>query len=117
MMPVQSLGVAIIGDEDQVALMRLAGVERYEVIQGNHDIREEVREALTRFIRDPSIGIIVIPENYEDYVNDLLSQVRGEKKVTPVIVEVPSKFGTEWQDVKAYYKDYTKSLIGFTVEI
>jgi len=117
MIPVQSLGVAIIGDEDQVALMRLAGVERYEEIQGNHDIREEVREALTRFISDPSIGIILIAEDHLDYVNDLLAQVRESKRITPVIVEVPSKFGTEWQDVRAYYNDYTKRLIGFTVEI
>ncbi len=117
MIPVQSLGVAIIGDEDQVALMRLAGVERYEEIQGNHDIREEVREALTRFISDPSIGIILIAEDHLDYVNDLLAQVRESKRITPVIVEVPLKFGTEWQDVRAYYKDYTKRLIGFTVEI
>jgi len=117
MIPTQNLSVAIIGNADQAAVMRLAGVEKYQVIVGEHDIQEDVREALTRFLSDPSIGIIVIAEDYVDYVNDLLSQVRERKRITPVIVEIPSKFGAKWPDVRAYYKDYTKRLIGFAVEI
>ena len=56
-------------------------------------------------------------EDYTQYVDDLVTQVREGKKTTPVIVEVPSKFGTSYRDVREYYKGYARSFIGFDIEI
>jgi len=40
MASVGHLDVAVIGDEDLVNGLRLAGISRYYTIQGDHDIRE-----------------------------------------------------------------------------
>lgn len=117
MMQLKNLKIAIIGNEDQVALIRLAGVEKYQVIEDNHNIREKVREALRKFERDTSIGIIMIPQNWTGYVDDLLKYIRERKMVTPVIVEIPSKFEREKENVREFYKSYTKKLLGFTIEV
>jgi len=37
--------------------------------------------------------------------------------MTPVIVEVPSKFGTKYPDVKVHYRALIRESIGFEVEI
>ena len=111
------LGIAAIGDEDLVNGLRLAGVSRYYVIKGNHDTREEVRKALCELVNEPDIGIVVIPEDYAEYVEDVVTRIREERRMTPVIVEVPPKFGTKYKDVTGFYKAIIKESIGFDVEI
>ena len=117
MISLQNLDIAVIGNEDQVILMQLAGVEKYRVIEGESDIREKVREALREFVNDTSIGIIMIPENFRDYVDDILKYISESKKITPIIIEIPSKFTTEKEDVREFYKSYAKKLLGFSIEI
>jgi vacuolar-type H+-ATPase subunit F/Vma7 len=117
MMQRKRLDIAIIGDDDQVALMRLAGVEKYEVIEDGQHLHEKVREALRGFMKDPSIGIILIPENWTGYVDDLRKEILERKKITPVMIEIPSRFQREKEDVRQYYQSYTKRLLGFTIEI
>jgi len=117
MMPVKELNIAVIGDEDLVNGVRLAGVSRYYVIKGDRDTHEDVRKALSELIDEPNVGIVVILEDYVKYVEDLVTQVRQGKRTTPVIIEVPSKSGTIYQDVRQRYKAYAKKFIGFEVEI
>jgi vacuolar-type H+-ATPase subunit F/Vma7 len=111
------LDIAVIGDEDLVSGLRLAGLSRYYLIKGNHDTREDVRKAISELIDQPSIGVILILEDHVEYVNDLVAHIREGRKVTPVIIEVPSKFGTKYKDVVGYYKTFIKASIGFEVEI
>lgn len=117
MTSLQNLDIAVIGNKDQVILMQLAGIEKYRVIEDESDIREKVREALREFVNDTSIGIIMIPENLRDYVDDILKHIGESKQITPVIIEIPSKFATEKEDVKEFYKSYMKKLLGFSIEI
>ena len=117
MMPVKELNIAVIGDEDLVNGVRLAGVSRYYVIKEDRDTHEDVRKALSELIDEPNVGIVVILEDYVKYVEDLVTQVRQGKRMAPVIIEVPSKFGTIYQDVRQRYKAYAKKFIGFDVEI
>ena len=116
-MPVKELNIAVIGDEDLVNGARLAGVSSYYVIKEDSDTREDVRKALSELIDEPNVGIVVILEDYVKYVEDLVTQVRQGKRMPPVIIEVPSKFGTIYQDVRQRYKAYAKKFIGFDVEI
>ncbi len=109
--------IAVIGNEDQVALMRLAGVEKYQVIEDNPQVREKIREVLQEFIDDISIGIIIIPDDWKIYVDDILKHISESRKTMPVIIEIPSKFTTEKEDVREFYKSYTKKLLGFSIEI
>ena len=117
MIPIKQLAVAVIGDEDLVSGMRLAGVSRYHLIKEDHDTGEEVRQALSELMVEPDVGVIVIMEDYTGYVSDLLTQVKEGKKMTPVIVEVPSKRGTSYGDTREYYKAFIRKFIGFDIEI
>ncbi len=117
MISIKHLNIAVIGDEDLVGALRLAGVSRYHIIKGNHEVGEDVRKALTELIGEPEVGIIAIQEDYTKYVEDLMTQVKEGKSLTPVIIDVPSKYGTKYEDVTEYYKVYIRKFIGFDVEI
>jgi len=117
MIPFQHLDIAVIGDEELVNALRLAGISKYHTIEGDHDVREDVRKALTELLADPDAGIVIILEDYAEYVKDLVAQVKKGKGTTPVIVEVPSKFGTKYPDVREYYRALIRESIGFEVEI
>ncbi len=117
MISIKHLNIAVIGDEDLVSGLRLAGASRYHVIKGNHDAGEDVRKALTELIGEPDIGVIAIQEDYTKYVEDLMTQVKESKSLTPVIIEVPSKYSTKYEDITEYYKVYIRKFIGFDIEI
>ena len=117
MISIKHLTIAVIGDGDLVNGLRLAGVSRYHIIKDNHEAGEDVRQALTELIGEPEVGIIAIQEDYAEYVEDLMAQVQEGKSLTPVIIEVPSKYGTKYQDITEYYKAYIRKFIGFDIEI
>ncbi|MEA3442955.1 MAG: V-type ATP synthase subunit F [Chloroflexota bacterium] len=117
MVPVNQLNIVAIGDEELVSALRLAGVSRYYLMKSDQDSRENVRRILGELMNDPDTGIIVILEDYLEYIEDLLSQARKKKRVTPVIIEVPSKFGTRYKDVAEQYRTIIRESIGFSVEI
>ena len=117
MMPIRHLDIAIIGDEELVNALRLAGSSRYYIIKDDKDVRENVRKALTELLAEPDVGIAIILEDYAQYVEDLVVQVRQGKGMAPVIIEVPSKFGTKYPDVREYYRARVRESIGFEVEI
>ena len=116
-MSIKQLDIAVIGDEELVNALRLAGISKHYTIKGNHNIRENVRKALTELLAEPDVGIAIILEDYAQYVEDLMTQVRKKKGTTPVIVEVPSKFGTKYLDIREYYRARIRESIGFEVEI
>jgi len=111
------LSIAAIGDEEMVSGLRLAGVDRYYITKGNTNIHEDVRKALSELINEPNIGVIIILEDYVEYVKDILTHVRERKRVIPVIIEAPPKSGTRYKDIGSYYNAFIKASIGFDVEI
>jgi len=117
MISIKHLNIAVIGDEDLVSALRLAGVSRYHIIKGGNEAEEDVRQALTKLIGKPEVGIVAIQEDYAKYAEDLISQVQERENLTPVIIEVPSKYGTKHEDVTEYYKTYIKKIIGFDIQI
>ena len=117
MISIKHLNIAVIGDEDLVSALRLAGVNRYHIIKGSHEVAEDVRKALTELIGEAEVGIIAIQEDYAKYVEDLMTQVKEGKSLTPVIIDVPSKYGTKYEDVAEYYRVYIRKFIGFDIEI
>jgi len=117
MMPARNLNIAVIGDEDMIAMLRLAGITRYHVIEDNNSIEENVREALSELIGDPSVSIVAMQEDHMNYVEDLVAQVEEGKGLTPVIIGVPSKYGTKYPNVAEYYKAFVRKFVGFEIEI
>ena len=114
---VNQLGIAVIGDEDLVNGLRLAGINNYVMVTEASDKEEQVRKALNGLMSKPEIGIIIIQEDFIASVSDIVTKLKQSKKLTPVIIEVPSKYGTEFGDVREYYKKYTREFIGFDIEI
>ena len=117
MTAIKQLNIAIIGDEDLVSGLRLAGVSRYYVIKDTRNIGKEVTTALSSLIDEPDIGIVGIQEDYVRYVEHLIAQAKQGKRLTPVIIELPSKYGPKYLDVAQYYKRYIRKFIGFDIEI
>lgn len=117
MVNIKHLDIAVIGDEDLVNGLRLAGVRRYYLIKDDGDVAREVRQALTEVMDEPNVGIVVILEDYARHVEDLIAQVKERKGSPPVVLEVPSKYGTRYGDVTEYYKNYIRKFIGFNIEI
>ncbi|MFC2034262.1 V-type ATP synthase subunit F [Chloroflexota bacterium] len=115
MMQMKQLGIAIIGDEDLINGLRLGGVSKYIVIDDNK--REAIRKALTQFIDDSDVGIIVIQEDYMEHVDDMVTNFKKQNMITPIIIEVPSKYGTKYEDAAEYYKKRVRESIGFEIEI
>jgi vacuolar-type H+-ATPase subunit F/Vma7 len=113
----QGLDIAIVGNKDQTSLMRMAGISKYRHIVEGEDLPENIRKSVNEFLDDAAIGIILIPEDWTHYISDIIEKVRKDKRISTVIVEIPPDFSAERLDVKAYYKAYTKKLIGFNVEI
>lgn len=111
------LDITVIGDEELVNALRLTGIGRHYTIKSNHDAAENVRKALTELLAEPDIGIVIILEDYAQYVEDLTIRIRKQKSTLPVIVEVPSKFGTKHPDVKVHYRALIREAIGFEVEV
>ncbi|TFG38199.1 MAG: hypothetical protein E4H39_00845 [Syntrophobacterales bacterium] len=114
----KELDIAIIGTRDQTALMRLAGVERYLIIdEADPDMKEKLRGALKDFSADPLIGIIMIPKNWNEHVVDIVKSIRESKKISTIVIDIPSGYTAEKENVKEYYQAYTRRLIGFNIEI
>jgi len=66
---------------------------------------------------ESDVGIIVILEDYAKHIEDLVAQAKETKVSPPVVIEVPSKYGTRYEDVARYYKAYIRRFIGFDLEI
>ena len=116
-MSIKQLDIAVIGDEDLVNAMRLAGISKYYSIKSSNDIRENVRKALTELLAEPNVGIVIMQEDYAEYVEDLVSRAQKGRGIPQVIIEVPSKFGTKHPDIKSYYRSLIRESIGFDVEL
>ncbi len=117
MMPVGHLNIAVVGDEDLVNMLRLAGISRYHLIEEGGNTSDDVRNTLTELIADSGVSVIAIQEDYAVFVQDLIAQVQEGKSLTPVIVEVPSKRGTKYPDAARYYKAFVSKFVGFEIQL
>lgn len=116
-MPVRLLRMAVIGDEDLVNGLRLAGVNRYRVIKDSPDLGGDVRQAFSELVSEPEIGVIAIQEEYAGHTTELLFRLKERKGLAPLVIEVPAKRGTQHGDVAGYYRTYIRKFIGFDIGI
>lgn len=118
MMPgnIKQLSIVIIGDEDLVAGMRLAGVGKYFTIKNDQNVREEVRKVLFNLTNDNTVGVIALQEDYMSFAQGIIDQLRAQKRLTPVIIGVPSKQGAR-ADTIEQYKSYIRRFVGFEIQL
>ena len=117
MMPVGHLNIAVVGDEDLVNMLRLAGIRNYHQIEESGSTSDDVRSTMTELIADREVSVIAIQEDFAVYVQDMIAQVQEAKSLTPVIIEVPSKHGTKYPDAAQYYKAFVSKFVGFEIQI
>lgn len=125
MSPTKRLGLAVIGGEDLVNGMRLAGIERYHVVavpspalgKDERQAEADIREALRVLLGDPGIAIIVIQEEHAAAVATELERHREARRSVPVVLPVPSRRGTRQGNARLYYRELLRKFIGFDIEI
>jgi len=115
--PLKLVNIAVIGDEDLVSSLRLAGISNYRIVTDNQDTEATVRSALSGFIDQPEVGIVVLQEDFTPHVSDLVNKVKQGKQMTPIIIEVPSRYKLEHGDVAKYYRLFIRQFIGFDIGI
>lgn len=113
----RNLMIAMIGTADQVTFMRMGGIGVWRIIRQDGNVAEQVRAALNDLRQDSSIGIIIIPEEWQRCISDISEQISRSKSTVPVIVEIPTLFDQEVENIKEFYQSYAKKLIGFSIEI
>ncbi len=118
MMPsnIKQLGIVVVGDEDLVAGMRLGGVGKYVTVRNDPSAREEVRKVMSNIINDATVGVIALQEDYMPFAEAAINQLRLEKRLTPVIIGVPSKLGAR-ADTIEQYKAFIRRFVGFEIQI
>jgi len=114
--PTKRLALAVIGGEDLVNGMRLAGVTRCRVVTDERQAAE-VSEALAAFADDPGVAIIVIQEEHAAGVTAELERLREARRHVPVVLPVASRAATRQLDARKYYREYIRKFIGFDIEV
>lgn len=76
--------MAVLGDEEMVWGMMLAGIRNARIATGPDD----TREILNEWIRTPDIGIILLARFAADQVRPFLATVRKSKRLYPLIIEI-----------------------------
>ena len=110
--------IAVIGNRDETNLLRLTGVRKCVILdEEDRSLGEKIQAALTELAGDPSVGLILIPDQWMDHVRDLVKKIRAGKRVKTVIIENPGRYREDMRNIREFYKTLTRSLIGFNVEI
>ena len=109
--------IAIVGGSNLTALLRLAGVGNYYTIEDNSSLETNLRETMSLLINNPAVSIIAIQSDYAVYVRDMINRVIEDRRLTPVIIEVPSGTGTKEENAAEYYRAFVRQFVGFDIEI
>jgi vacuolar-type H+-ATPase subunit F/Vma7 len=110
--------IAVIGGPNLTALLRLAGVGHFYTIEENdNSLENSLRETMTNVINNPAFSIIAIQSDYAVRVRDMIDRVVEDKRLTPVIIEVPSDSSVKEEDAAGYYRAFVRKFVGFDIEI
>ena len=109
--------IVVVGGSNLTTLLRLAGVGNYHTIEDDASLETGIREVMTDLINSPSVSIIAIQSDYANYVRDIIDKVSEDKRLTPVIIEVPSGGDTSEENAAEYYRLFVRKFVGFDIEI
>ncbi|UCC16246.1 MAG: hypothetical protein JSU58_07685 [Dehalococcoidales bacterium] len=109
--------IAVVGGSNLTILLRLAGVGNYYTVDDDGSLETSVRDVMTDLINDNTVSIIAIQSDYAVHVRDMIERVIESKRLTPVIIEVPSGKGEVEESAAAYYRAFVRKFVGFDIEI
>lgn len=110
-------GIAVVGGPNLTTLLRLAGVGHYYTIEDNSSLENSLRETMTNVINNPAVSIIAIQSDYAVHVRDMIDRVVEDKRLTPIIIEVPSGSDVIEESAAEYYRAFVRKFVGFDIEI
>ena len=78
--------IALIGDRETIAYFRVSGLKRSRHVKD----RAEAERALTQFLSDNSISLVLVTEPVMEWVQPILAKHHEEY---PLVVSIPTKKG------------------------
>ncbi len=78
--------IAVIGDEDTVALFKFAGIGK-SVVDG-----EDVEKKFDELVDDKGMAVILITERIADRFAKKITKIKLQREL-PIIIEIPDKKG------------------------
>jgi vacuolar-type H+-ATPase subunit F/Vma7 len=78
--------IALLGDRETAAYFRVSGLKRSRYVRD----RAEAEKALTQYLSDSSISLIMVTEPVMEWIQPLLARHRREY---PLVVSIPTKKG------------------------
>jgi vacuolar-type H+-ATPase subunit F/Vma7 len=107
--------IAAIGDPELTTALRLAGVRRTRAIRAEPGAAPAIAETLGQWLAADEIGLIVIGADHAALARDLVSGFRASRRLSPVIVEVPSRDGAWATDATDYYQRLGREFLGLEI--
>jgi vacuolar-type H+-ATPase subunit F/Vma7 len=78
--------IALLGDRETTAYFRVSGLKRSRYVKD----RADAEKALTQYLSDSSISLIMVTEPVMEWIQPLLARHRREY---PLVVSIPTKKG------------------------
>jgi len=78
--------IALLGDRETAAYFRVSGLKRSRYVKD----RADAERALSQFLSDNSISLVLVTEPVMEWVQPLLAKHRKEY---PLVVSIPTKKG------------------------
>ena len=110
-------GIAVVGGSNLTTLLRLAGSGNYYTVNDDTSLETTLRETMDELINNSSVSIIAIQSDYAVYVRDMIDRVVEDKRLTPVIIEVPSDRNAKEENAGEYYRAFVRKFVGFDIAI
>ena len=107
--------VAALADPELVDALRLAGVERTRALRAEPEAAETVEETLREWLADESLGVVIIGADHAALAAETISRIRHGRRLSPVIVQVPSRDGAWAADTTEYYQALSREFLGLEV--
>jgi vacuolar-type H+-ATPase subunit F/Vma7 len=107
--------VAVMADPELVDALRLAGVSRTCALRAGAGAAEAVDKTLREWLAADDTGVIVIGADHAALVRDRVAACRKSRRITPVIVEVPSRDGAWQADATDYYQQLCREFLGLEI--
>jgi vacuolar-type H+-ATPase subunit F/Vma7 len=107
--------IAVLADHGLVGALRLAGVRLARVMEADAAAAPRVRELLREWMADEAIGVIIIAEDLAALAKGLLDSWRAEKRLFPVILQVPASASARCADVAGYYRKLSRDVLGLEI--
>jgi vacuolar-type H+-ATPase subunit F/Vma7 len=107
--------IAVLADPELADAMRLAGVRRTRALRAAPGAASAVDEALREWLAAEDIGVIVIGADHAELARGLIASFRKGKRISPIIVEVPSQSGSWQADATQYYQQLGREFLGLEI--